>query len=61
VTVRVEFPTVQQRPGNGFGIEAQMQAARLTALTITLTIPGEEDEDDREAMYAALFGGADFS
>ena len=59
MTVRVEFPTVTQRPGNGFGIEAQLQAARLTALTFTLVIPGEAEEEDMEAMYAALFGAGD--
>jgi hypothetical protein len=59
MTIRVEFPVVPTRPGNGFGIEPTMRAARLTARTITLTVPGaESEEDDREAMYAALFAEA---
>ena len=58
-TIRCQFPTVPARPN--MGLEG-MRAAELTSMVVTLTVPreveGHESQEDREAMYAALFAEA---
>jgi len=51
----VTIPTIPARPD--MDMERAIRAADLTANTVTLIVPrDEEDEEDLEAIYAKLFG-----
>lgn len=59
-TIRCRFPVLPISPSMGL---RGMQAAELTSIEVELTVnrrvPGHESHDEREAMYAALFGTED--
>jgi len=58
-TIRCSFPTPTMAAKPNMGIDG-MKAADRFAVIIELTVPvtAATPADDREAMYAALFGGA---
>ena len=57
-TIRCQFPTFTTPPNMGIqGMRASELTAVVVELVISREVAGHESRDEREAMYAAMFGG----